>query len=119
MPKRLARVNRVFAAASLTIDGVTITCEVVGDLTVDGDVLITRSGVLRGNLQAARATVAGQLHGDITCDWLGLDNTALVCGAVVARTIDVIPGAQVNATLMIGDAARRGPENPPEAGVAR
>lgn len=70
-----------------------------GDLKTPGKVVISKTGVINGNLECDKADVEGRVSGKITVsDLLFLRSTAILDGQVFTGKLAVEPGATFNAT---------------------
>jgi len=106
-------------------------CQTEGGLRVDGTVdgsvrtgrvlEIGPDGVVKGDVRAQEATVAGQVHGTMVVESrLELRSTGKVDGEVFARRMSVAEGAVVNAAMRMGDrATAAAPTGEPSAAARR
>lgn len=108
--------SAVEAVLSIVAPGMTITGDVqtVGVLKVDGEitgsvisarqVLLGRTGVVRGNISAGEVVIAGNVDGSVSAqERLELQATASVSGDIDARSIVVIEGARINGMVRMSD----------------
>jgi len=97
---------RMTGAESVRIDG-----KYTGNLELDGSLVLGDSGVIVGNVDASYFLVAGEMTGDVKCHTqLHFASTARVNGDIVANSLIVDEGSQVNGRYTIGQ-----PKNPPNA----
>lgn len=116
--------SAVEAVLSIVAPGMIITGDVqtAGVLKVDGEingsiigarqVLLGRSGVVRGNVSAGEVVVGGSVDGSVSAqDRLELQSTASITGDIDTRSIVVIEGARINGMVRMSDgvAARQEP----------
>ncbi len=87
---------------------VRIDGEVEADLEVEGRAIISKSGSVRGRIEATNLVVAGEIHGDIDVhQTLVLKETARVYGTVVAQDIITEKGASGEMSITVGEATGR------------
>lgn len=83
---------------TVRIDGVYL-----GEMFVDGHVIIGQSGEIRGNITANTMTIAGTVTGNIICkEELHITETAMVEGDLQTNIILVDQGAGINGSLSTG-----------------
>jgi cytoskeletal protein CcmA (bactofilin family) len=88
---------------------VRIDGDVESDLEVVGRAIISRSGKVRGRIEATNLVVAGEVHGDIDVhETLVLKDTARVYGNIVAQDMVTEKGARGEMTVTIVDKAPAG-----------
>ncbi len=115
-PESRAPGSTVEAVLSIVAPGMTITGDVqtAGVLKVDGEisgsvigarqVLLGRSGVVRGNISAGEVVVAGSVDGSVSAhERLELQSTASVSGDIDTRSIVVIEGARINGMVRMSE----------------
>jgi len=77
-----------------------VDCNIVGDVTSSGDMVITDGSSVLGNIKAKSLTCAGKVIGDIdVSDNLSLDSTACVNGKITTSTVIVARGAVIKGSL--------------------
>ncbi|MBO6574098.1 MAG: polymer-forming cytoskeletal protein [Rhodothermales bacterium] len=89
---------------------VRVNGRVLGDLTVEGKVIVADKGVIDGTLKAKSADVAGKLKGDLVVDdRLLLKSTADIEGNIRTSRLVVEEGAKFEGNCSMGrlDAARK------------
>ncbi len=76
-------------AGDIRIDG-----QITGDISSGGNLILGETGVIKGNVNAKSADIAGKITGRIiTKDKIVLEKTASVTGDIVCRTLVVEEGA--------------------------
>jgi cytoskeletal protein CcmA (bactofilin family) len=74
---------------SVIIDG-----KIMGDIEIDGDVIIEVNGYIEGNLKANHIICSGDITGNVTCkEVTHLRETANVYGDIVSTAIKIDEGA--------------------------
>lgn len=73
---------------SVKIDG-----NILGDLNIDGSVIIGDKGHIQGDVRCADLVVFGRLDGNIVTQQLQLKRTAHIHGNIEAQSFQVEPGA--------------------------
>jgi cytoskeletal protein CcmA (bactofilin family) len=92
--------TRSFISAEVEIQGtirtsgsIQIDGRVQGEIFSDGDVLLGKTGAIKGNLQVNSVTIAGAIQGNITAkDRIELKSTARVMGDIKAKRLAVEDG---------------------------
>jgi cytoskeletal protein CcmA (bactofilin family) len=94
---------------SLEIQG-----RVEGEVSVTGDLVLSESAGVRGNLSGASITVAGQVQGDVRgTESVMIEAGAKVIGDLLAPRIGVAAGALVKGTVRTdGEAPLSAPKRP-------
>jgi cytoskeletal protein CcmA (bactofilin family) len=73
---------------------------VEGDVTVDGDVVVSEEGSVRGNVTGAQLSVAGAVQGDLHgSESVLVERGARVLGDLTGPRIGVAPGALVKGNV--------------------
>lgn len=76
---------------------VRVNGNITGELIIAGNVIIGSTSVIKGNIKAENAHIAGTVHGNITTsNQLHMTSTAKVLGDVVVKNIIVDEGAVFN-----------------------
>ena len=76
--------------------------KVIGDIVAKNDVFLNESKVMKGNISAKNASVAGHLEGNVDCNnSLIICKTATIDGNITAATFQVESGAQINGQVSI------------------
>ena len=94
--------------ATVRIDGT-----VEGSIRAGKSVVITRSGVVTGDVSSAEAVVAGTVKGSVTCETrLEFESTGRVDGEVRAPRMQIGDGAIINGRVNAGGPARSSGSTP-------
>lgn len=82
-------------------DGVVkIEGEVEGSVRAEGQVLVAKGGVVRGDISTRQAVIAGEVHGGIFGDErVELQPSSVIDGDITAPRIVVAEGGQVNGNI--------------------
>lgn len=104
------------ASLSIIAAGMRITGDVEtnGTLKIDGRIdgsvtgarqlMLGRSGAIKGNVHAGEVVVGGAVHGAITADErLELQGSAIVDGDIDTKSIVVLEGARINGVVRMQD----------------
>lgn len=84
---------------SVRIDGIF-----VGDVELDGSLILGETGSIEGRIRAKYIIVAGLVRGNIECDGvLHVSSTARVNGDITTNSIIVDEGGQLNGRYQVGD----------------
>ena len=76
--------------------------KIIGDIVAKNDVFLNESNVMKGNISAKNASVAGHLEGNVDCNnSLIICKTATIDGNITAATFQVESGAQINGQVSI------------------
>ena len=110
-------VGTIKTSGSVQIDG-----RVEGEVLSQGDVILGKSGTVKGNLNVNSISVAGTIVGNITAkDRIELKSTARLMGDIKAKRLAVEDGvtfvgkSEVNPTgqpIKFDDAPAKAPEQP-------
>lgn len=86
-------------------DGVIkIEGQVEGSVRADGQVLVAKGGVVRGDIATRQAVIAGEVHGGIFADErVELQPTSVIDGDITAPRIAVEEGGQVNGHIRMAN----------------
>lgn len=76
--------------------------KILGDIAAKNDVFLNESNIMKGNITAKNASVAGHLEGNVDCNnSLVICKTATIDGNITAATFQVESGAQINGQVSI------------------
>jgi cytoskeletal protein CcmA (bactofilin family) len=76
------------------VNAVMVSGLVFGDINVDGEVIVTETGYVEGNILSTFAVVAGIVEGDlILSSYAALKSTASVTGDITCTALNVEDGA--------------------------
>lgn len=74
--------------------GVRIDGEYVGDIEINGNIIIGETGIVKGNIRVSHALVAGKVEGNISCtSGVHLATTAKLYGNIDATALIIDEGA--------------------------
>jgi cytoskeletal protein CcmA (bactofilin family) len=95
---------------------VKIEGEVEGSVRADGQVLVAKGGVVRGDIATRQAVIAGEVHGGIYADdRVELQASCLIDGDIETPRIVVEEGGQVNGHMRMTNPQVVGkPQEPPK-----
>ena len=83
-----------------------VSGEVHGDGMLEGDLMLTATGVWHGHIQARQALVAGEIIGSLAVQGkLEIGYEAVIRGGVSARTIAIAKGAIVDGEIEVTSGA--------------
>ena len=83
---------------------VKIEGEVEGSVRADGQVLVSRGGIVKGDIATRQAIIAGEVHGGIYADErVELHASSLIDGDITAPRIVVEEGGQVNGHIRMAN----------------
>lgn len=75
----------------------------VGDIEAAGNVIVSGSGLVDGNVEAKSLIVFGHVRGDVTAlDSIEIKNSATVSGTLNAKKLSVERGAVYDGNIAIG-----------------
>ena len=84
---------------SVRIDGVYL-----GDVDLDGSLILGDTGVIEGFVRAKYVIIAGQMRGNIECSaTVHISSTARVTGDIKSQSIIVDEGGQLNGRYQVGE----------------
>ena len=87
---------------------IVVEGEVAGSLKTDGEVRVGVRAIIRANISAGSAIVAGTVHGNVlVTDRLDLTESAVVDGDITAKSISMSPGAIFNGTCTMEDSSKQ------------
>ncbi len=128
--KRNAGMGRIGQGENETIIGQTVKVDgdfvsegnvlvqgmVNGSLKTRGDLRVEKGSKIKADVEAANATVSGQIKGNVTIqNNLELGASAVVEGDIVAKVLSIEPGAILNGHCLVsvGDKAAASSEPAP------
>ena len=92
--------GNITKAQSIRIEG-----KLMGDIEAAGNVVVSDSGLIDGNVEAKSLIVFGNVNGDVKAqDSIEIKNSATVSGRLHARKLTVEPGAVYDGSIDIGEA---------------
>ncbi|HSI71149.1 MAG TPA: polymer-forming cytoskeletal protein [Gillisia sp.] len=103
-PESSKEQSRIAAGTVITGDieakgGFRIEGTIKGNVTTAGKVVISKGGLIEGNLTCQNADFEGRFKGKLVVqDTLTLRSTAVIEGEVISGKLSVEPGASFNAT---------------------
>lgn len=80
--------------AVVRIDGI-----VVGNVNVEGGIVLGEKGMIKGDIQTASAIIYGTVNGNVKTQNLEIKKTGKVNGDIKTDTIEIELGAQYNGKL--------------------
>jgi len=84
---------------SVRIEGVYL-----GDVDLDGSLILGDTGVIEGFVRAKYVIIAGQMRGNIECSsTVHITSTARITGDIKSQSIIVDDGAQLNGRSQVGE----------------
>ena len=76
--------------------------KIIGDINAKNDIYLNETNVMKGNIVAKNANIAGHLEGNIDCNnAVVISKTATIDGNITAATFQVESGAQINGQVSI------------------
>lgn len=91
-----------------------------GDIAVNGILIITEKGSLRGNLSARSVFCKGNLVGDVTAgSKVRIYPSGMVIGKIAAPSVKIEPGAMFKGNCQLGPVAQSEPEPPRKSVVGQ
>ncbi len=92
-PRSILSAEVEFHGTIKTSGSIQIEGRVEGEILSQGDVILGKSGVIKGNLNVNSVTVAGTIQGNITAkDRIELKSTARLLGDIKAKRLAVEDG---------------------------
>lgn len=83
---------------------VKIEGQIEGSVRADGQVLVARGGVVKGDIATRQAVIAGEVHGGIFADErVELQASCVIDGDITAPRIVVEEGGQVNGQIRMAN----------------
>ncbi len=104
--------NRISAGTVITGDieakgGFRIEGTLIGNLTTSGKVVISKGGLIKGNLNCQNADFEGNFDGKLNIEeTLALRSSAIIEGEVNAGKLSIEPGASFNASCTMKGAVK-------------
>lgn len=104
--------NRISAGTVITGDieakgGFRIEGTLIGNLTTAGKVVISKGGLIKGDLTCQNADFEGNFDGKLNVEeTLSLRSTAVIDGEVNAGKLSIEPGASFNASCTMKGAVK-------------
>jgi cytoskeletal protein CcmA (bactofilin family) len=104
--------NRISAGTVITGDieakgGFRIEGTLIGNLSTSGKVVISKGGLIKGNLTCLNADFEGSFDGILNIEeTLSLKTSAVIDGEVNAGKLSIEPGASFNATCNMKGAVK-------------
>lgn len=104
--------NRISAGTVITGDieakgGFRIEGTLIGNLTTSGKVVISKGGLIKGNLNCQNADFEGNFDGKLNIEeTLTLRSSAIIEGEVNAGKLSIEPGASFNASCTMKGAVK-------------
>ncbi|PPK99218.1 bactofilin family protein [Parapedobacter indicus] len=90
--------GKIKSAHAIRIEGTLL-----GDIEEAGNVIISQSGLINGDIEAKSLIVFGHVHGNITAlDSIEIKNSATVIGRLNATKLSVERGAVYDGNIAIG-----------------
>ena len=94
---------------SVRIDGVFI-----GDVDLDGSLILGETGTIEGRVRAKYIILAGLVRGNVECDGvLHVSSTARINGDIRTASIIVDEGGQLNGRYQVGEMPALAADNQP------
>ena len=86
--------GNITATAYIKIDG-----KVLGNLNVEGGLILGESGYIQGNINSGEVIIYGRVEGDVHANSLQLKNSAAILGNIEAKVLQIDPGAVYQGTV--------------------
>lgn len=86
--------GKLQGTAAIRIEG-----KIVGDVNVEGGVILGEKGTIEGNLNTKSAVIFGSVHGNVKSIQLEIKKTGNVNGDITTDTLEIELGAQYNGKL--------------------
>src|SRR6185312_13943253 len=78
---------------------IRIECKIIGDVNVEGGVILGEKGTIEGNLNTKSAVIFGSVNGNVKSIQLEIKKTGHVNGDITTDTLEIELGAQYNGKL--------------------
>lgn len=90
--------GNIKSAHAIRIEGT-----ILGDIEEAGNVVVSGSGLIDGNIEAKSLVVFGHIHGNVTArDFIEIKNSATVSGRLNAEKLSIERGAAYDGNIAIG-----------------
>ncbi|MCC6580433.1 MAG: polymer-forming cytoskeletal protein [Phycisphaeraceae bacterium] len=87
----------------LRLEDITLRRELMGDLSTQGHVHVTQRSSMVGQLVCGEVTISGRYDGEVEAHGpVSLEEHSHTTGTIIARSLNVAPGATVEAAVRIG-----------------
>ncbi len=91
---------------------VRIAGKVKGSISIQGDLVIEKSGNVEGEIQAKSAVIAGTIQGNIQChEKLTLEQTSVLNGNIQTKQLIIENGAHFQGNCSMNVSANVSPKN--------
>ena len=102
--------GNIFAQGDIRVEG-----KIVGTLVCKSRLVISSQGLIEGNIDTIKATVAGTVNGNLIArELLQVLETGKITGDVCVDKIVTSPGAVINGNLKTGEMAVQAIKNVPQ-----
>lgn len=102
--------GKIVSTSSIRIDG-----ELLGEMRVEGNVILGKDGKIKGDIHALNATIEGYIEGHIyVSEAVHLVSTCHVQGDVSAHSIEIEKGARFNGRSTMIDKKSKQSSPPPK-----
>src|SRR3954453_12962339 len=78
---------------------IRIEGKIIGDVNVDGGVILGEKGIIEGDINSKSAIIYGSVNGNIKTTHLEIKKTGTVSGDITTDTLEIEIGAQYNGRL--------------------
>jgi cytoskeletal protein CcmA (bactofilin family) len=86
--------GKLQGTAAIRIEG-----KIIGDVNVEGGVILGENGTIEGNLNTKSAVIFGSVNGNVKSIQLEIKKTGHVNGDITTDTLEIELGAQYNGKL--------------------
>lgn len=80
--------GNISTKAYIKVDG-----QIIGDLTVEGGVILGEKGQITGNIRSNEVIAYGKIEGDVQADSVHLKNSASIQGNIETKSLQIDSGA--------------------------
>lgn len=102
--------GKIVSTSSVRIDG-----ELLGEVRVEGNVILGKEGKIRGDIHALNVTIEGHIEGHIyVSEAVHLVSTCCVQGDISAHSIEIEKGARFNGRNTMIDKKSKHSSAPPK-----